>query len=73
MTVLHDIGRWLRRERQHQALTQQELAHRAGISRAYLSEIERGKRDLSVTVLVKLQQALGPTSGRDDRDEGSSS
>jgi len=63
----------LRRERQHQALTQQELAHRAGISRAYLSEIERGKRDLSVTVLVKLQQALGPTSGRDDRDEGSSS
>ena len=58
MNVLAEIGRGVRRERREHGLTQEALARRAGISRGYLSDIERGKRDLSVTVLFKILAAF---------------
>jgi len=59
MVVLRTIGAWVRCHRRLQGLTQAGLAARAGISRGYLSDIERGTRDLSVTVLIRIAAALG--------------
>ena len=48
----------VRRERQARKLTQEELAHRAGLSSRYLGSIERGAVSASVTVLGRLAQAF---------------
>lgn len=40
-------------------MTQRELARKSGISETYISEIESGKRNLTVTVIGKLADALG--------------
>jgi transcriptional regulator with XRE-family HTH domain len=48
----------LRRERHNQKLTQEELAHRAGLSSRYLGTIERADVSASVTVLGQLARAL---------------
>lgn len=37
-------GHYIREWRQHRGLTQEQLAERIGINRAYLSKIESGKR-----------------------------
>ena len=63
--MLTEIGRGVRRERRGHGLTQEALARRAGISRGYLSDVERGKRDLSVTVLFKILAAFGSPGTRD--------
>jgi transcriptional regulator with XRE-family HTH domain len=48
----------VRRERQARKLTQEELAHRAGLSARYLGSIERATVSASVTVLGRLAQAF---------------
>lgn len=48
----------VRRERQAQKLTQEDLADRAGLSARYLGSIERGKVSATVTVLGRLAEAL---------------
>ena len=47
--------------REGRNLTQEELAHRAGIHRTYLSDIERGSRNPSLVNLDRLAGALGLT------------
>lgn len=49
----------LRAWREHKAMTLQVLADAAGLSRAYVSQIEGGKRTGSAATLAKLAQALG--------------
>lgn len=44
--------------REKQNLTQEELAHRAGLHRTYLSDIERGFRNPSLINIEKLALAL---------------
>lgn len=44
--------------REHRGLTQQQLAERAGISPAYLSQLETGKRVGSKGVLLAIAHAL---------------
>ena len=48
----------LRRVRHAKDLTQEELAHRAGLSARYLGSIERARVSASVTILGKLADAL---------------
>jgi transcriptional regulator with XRE-family HTH domain len=48
----------VRRERYDRGMTQEDLAHRAGLSARYLGSIERGTVSASVTVLGRLAQAL---------------
>jgi transcriptional regulator with XRE-family HTH domain len=48
----------LRRARHEKGLTQEELAHRAGLSSRYLGSIERAAVSASVTVLGRLAEAL---------------
>ena len=49
----------LRRHRRLRGLSQEELAHRAGIDRTYVSALERGVYAASVDVLDRLAQVLG--------------
>ncbi len=49
----------LRRLRHDKELTQEELAHRAGLSARYVGKIERADVSASVTVLGNLAEALG--------------
>jgi transcriptional regulator with XRE-family HTH domain len=50
------ISKRLRREK---GLSQEELADLADIHQTYLSEVERGKRNPTITVLHRIAQALG--------------
>ena len=49
----------LRKCRQAQGLSQEELAHRADIDRTYISAIERSVYAASIEVVERLAQGLG--------------
>ena len=53
------FGAHIRTLRLSQELSQEEVAHRAGIHVTYLSGIERGKRNPSLKNLRRIAQALG--------------
>ncbi|MFT9773647.1 helix-turn-helix domain-containing protein [Brevibacterium casei] len=57
------FGARVRSRRRHSNLTLNELAARAGISRAPLSKIERGEQDTSVSNAMGLSRALGVDVG----------
>jgi transcriptional regulator with XRE-family HTH domain len=48
----------LRKLRQTAGLSQEELAHRAGIDRTYISALERGVYAASIEVVDRLARAL---------------
>jgi transcriptional regulator with XRE-family HTH domain len=52
------LGATLRQYRSQRGLSQQALATSTGIRRAYLSDIERGKRNITVLTLLHLMQGL---------------
>jgi transcriptional regulator with XRE-family HTH domain len=54
-----DIGTLLRDRRDKAALTQTELAGRAGVSQSTISAVERGTRRPSLTVVGRVLAALG--------------
>jgi transcriptional regulator with XRE-family HTH domain len=56
---LAQLGRNIKVMRVRRDMTQEELAAEAGLERSYAGAIERGERNLSVTSLLKLAQALG--------------
>ena len=58
MDVRRLVGRNLRRLRLARGLSQEQLAHDAEITPSYLSQIERGKRNPTVTLLHGLATAL---------------
>lgn len=49
------------RENQSQKMTQEELAEKAGISRAYLSTVETGSAAPTINVAKSIAKALGKT------------
>ncbi len=56
--VLKGFGSRLRTLRLLQGYTQEELAAKAGFSRSYYTEIETGKRNISLLNLHRLAQHL---------------
>ncbi len=52
------IGERLRKQRTRRALTQAELAERAGVTTATVARIERDEIEPRMTTLRKLAQAL---------------
>lgn len=58
------IGARLKRLRQDQAATLDDLATRAGVSRAMISRIERGEANPTAQLLARLCHALGTTLSR---------
>lgn len=53
------IGKLVERKRLGIGMSQETLARQAGMSRTYLSDIERGLRNMSILSLHKLCVALG--------------
>ena len=64
MDIRTRLGRNVRRLREAKGWSQEDYADRAGIHRTYVSDIERGRRNPTVTVVEKLARPLGVTAGR---------
>ena len=57
------FGQAMKRWRLKRGLTQEGLAHEAGITTSYASQVENGKKVPSLTVVLKLSIALDLTPG----------
>ena len=55
------FGQNVRRRRDAKGFTQEVLAERAELDRTYISDVERGARNLSIASMVRIAQALGTT------------
>lgn len=53
------FGEVLRRYRSEKNISQEELAFQAGVDRTFVSRLERGIRQPTITTLIGLGQALG--------------
>lgn len=58
------LGRAVRRVREGQGMTQEQLATASGLQATYISDVERGVRNPSWTVVVTLAEGLGTTPAR---------
>lgn len=56
--VLERFGANVRSARLARGWTQEELAHRTGLAPVQVSRVERGKREIRLTTLVRLLKAL---------------
>lgn len=59
MDVRKRVGNNVRRLREKQGVSQEELAARAELHRTYISGVERGVRNPTIVVLEKVADALG--------------
>lgn len=57
------MGQAIRRLREKERLSQERLALMVGISRQHLSNVESGKANVSVVVLLKIAEGLGVGGG----------
>ena len=60
--VLKSLGLLVKARRQSLGLSQEDLGEQAGLDRTYISGIERGVRNPSLTALVSLSAALRTTT-----------
>lgn len=63
MDIRSRLGHNIRRLRQSQGWSQEQFAFEAGIHRTYISDLERGIRNPTITVVEKLATALGARAG----------
>jgi transcriptional regulator with XRE-family HTH domain len=52
------LGRNVRAAREARGMTQEDLAHKSGLSSVQISRIERGRREIRITTLLQLLRAL---------------
>lgn len=53
------LGDNIRRLRKAKGLTQEQLAHEAGMAMRYVAGVERGEENPSLRFLIKMADALG--------------
>ena len=53
------FGSVVKSQRLSEGLSQEELAHRSGLHRTYVTDVERGARNPSLNSIKKLSDALG--------------
>ena len=59
--ILRALGHLVRQRRTVLGISQEELGMRANLDRTYISGVERGVRNPSITALVSLASGLGTT------------
>ncbi|HEX9048287.1 MAG TPA: response regulator [Verrucomicrobiae bacterium] len=59
VAIEKQLGTSIRNWRKRLAMPQDDLARRAGFHRSYISDIERGSRNISLKNIEKLAEALG--------------
>ena len=59
MTINKQIGKRIQYLRKQKGVSQLDLALDAGVNRNYLSDLERGERNPTLKVLVRIAEALG--------------
>jgi len=61
--VRQRLAKNLRQLRGQKGLSQEQFAFEAGIHRTYISDLERGTRNPTITVVEKLANSLNVTMG----------
>ncbi len=57
-TTIKKFGETVRRLREGEGISQEELAERCGLHRTYVGSVERGERNVSLANIVRLAHAL---------------
>lgn len=57
--MLVSLGKFIRQKRMSLGLSQEELADRAGLHRTYISDVERGIRNLTIGAAWFIAHGLG--------------
>ncbi|ASP27840.1 XRE family transcriptional regulator [Spiroplasma corruscae] len=57
-TILEIFSQNMKRLRQNARITQEELSFRSGLHKNYISDAERGKRNISLKAIEKLARGL---------------
>jgi transcriptional regulator with XRE-family HTH domain len=58
MSIAVSFGRVIQQRRMAMGLNQETLAERAGVHRTYLSDVERGTRNVTLAILERLAESL---------------
>jgi len=58
MDIRKQFGKRVKQLRQENELSQEGLAHLAGLDRTYIPSIEKGERNVSLEVIQKLSKAF---------------
>lgn len=61
--LLRVVGDRLRTARKASGLSQEALAHQAGLHRTYVSSVERGERNIALLNILTLATVLGIDAG----------
>lgn len=56
------LGAAIRSARKQCQISQEDLAHRAGVDRSYMSSIERGMQNPGIVTILHIAQALDMTA-----------
>lgn len=59
MTLQETLGKAIVQLRKERNMSQEAFAFDAGIDRRYMSDIENGKRNISLDILERISQKLG--------------
>ncbi|MBI5773579.1 MAG: helix-turn-helix transcriptional regulator [Verrucomicrobia bacterium] len=63
-SILKSFGQLIVGRRKILGISQEELAYRSDLDRTYVSGLERGVRNPSLTAIVKVAQGLGITTDK---------
>ena len=62
--IVRIVAEAVKRARKSAGWSQEDLALEAGVDRTYISQVERGKRNVTIVVLSKIARALKTTPDR---------
>lgn len=62
--IIQVVAETVRRARKAAGLSQEDLALEADVDRTYISQVERGKRNVTIVVLARIAKALKTTPDR---------
>ena len=59
MTIQQKVGIIIKKLRKERGMSQETFAYESGIDRRYMSDIENGKRNISLDILERVADKLG--------------